>query len=345
MRFANLCMGGTVGGTAIGGDQMRHTVHVGLMTVVLFVMAACGDSEPLSMSHTPSQSYRLDLGAGVVAAFVEDLSPELPDRVAYITHVNSGSQAVVNREGRIIDRYPGRGGGTGHIDAVLSDEATMEQIMEGLRRDRSEGATTGETIIVHISWVPSLRFGGITYEENWYTLTLQDLLGPELYRVAFMVADHAGSNYILQDGDATLLPPGTPVHEVKGYKPEFRLAALVNGRVKIFEADTNPLAETGEDLIDIRGKVTSIDILSEEDASTVLATIDEERAVGNFVEAVLGSPVHQERLGGKGERLFLGFRLADGTSVVRAFWLESGQLQPAIMTDPTVTLLVREVLP
>ena len=162
----------------------------------------------------------------------------------------------------VIDRYPGRGGGTGHIDAVLSDEATMEQIMEGLRRDRSEGATTGETIIVHISWVPSLRFGGITYEENWHTLTLQDLLGPELHRVAFMVDDHAGSNYILQDGDATLLPPGTPVHEVKGYKPEFRLAALVNGRVKIFEADTNPLAETGEDLIDIRGKVTSIDILS-----------------------------------------------------------------------------------
>ena len=295
------------------------------MTVVLFVMAACGDSEPLSMSHTPSQVYRLDLGAGVVAAFVEDLSSELPDRVAYITHVDSGSQAVVNREGRIIDRYPGRGGGTGHIDAVLSDEATMEQIMEGLRRDRSEGATTGETIIVHISWVPSLRFGGITYEENWHTLTLQDLtlqdlLGPELHRVAFMVDDHAGSNYILQDGDATLLPPGTPVHEVKGYKPEFRLAALVDGRVKIFEADTNPLAETGEDLIDICGKVTSIDILSEEDANTVLATIDEERAVGNFVDAVLGSPVHQERLGGRGN----AFSWASGWPTARRLCGRSG---------------------
>ena len=121
---------------------------------------------------------------------------------------------------------------------------------------------------------------------------------------------------------------------------------MVDDGVKLFEADTNPLAENGEDLIDIRGKVTSIDILSEEDAITVLATIDEERAVGSFVEAVLGSPVHQERLGrGNGERLFLGFRLADGTSVVRGLWLESGQLWPSIMTDPTVTLLVREVLP
>ena len=104
---------------------------------MLLLVAACVEREQLT-----SQSYRLDLGSGVVVAFVEDPSPELPDRVAYITHVNSGSQTVVNREGRIIDRHPGRGGGTGHIDAVLSDEATMEQIMEGLRRDRSEGATT-----------------------------------------------------------------------------------------------------------------------------------------------------------------------------------------------------------
>ena len=74
---------------------------------------------------------------------------------------------------------------------------------------------------------------------------------------------------------------------------------------------------------------------------------DEERAVGNFVETVLGSPVvDQERLHHhEGERCFLGFRLADGTSVVRAFWFESGRLSPAIMTDPTVTLFVREALP
>ena len=39
----------------------------------------------------------------------------------------------------------------------------------------------------------------------------------------------------------------------------------------LFEADTNPLATTGEDLLDIRGKVTAIDILSEEDAKTVWA--------------------------------------------------------------------------
>lgn len=192
-------------------------------------------------------------------------------------------------------------------------------------------------------WKTGMRLTPALTVEGKLTLTLEDLLGTELYRVAFMVADHAGRNYMLQDGDATLLAPGTPVYAVKGYAPEFRLGALVDGRVKIFEADVNPLAETDEDLIGIRGKVTSIDILSEEDATTVLGTIDKERAVGDFVEVVLGSPVDQERLGhDEGIRCFLGFRLADGTSVVRAFWVDSGQLWPGIMTDSSVALLVRE---
>ncbi|MYA60321.1 MAG: hypothetical protein F4X40_07180 [Chloroflexi bacterium] len=336
---------------------MRHTAQIGLSTVILLVVAACGVSEPLSGSRAPIQDHRLDLGAGVVAAFVEDASLEPPSRVAYVTHVVSGEQVVVNCEGRIVDRHPGRGGGADRMDEALSDGAAMERIMEGLCRDRGEGASTGRIDVVEISWVPSVRFGGITYVENWHANepstvegerapNLRDLLGPKLHRVAFTVADHAGSGYILQDGDATLLAPGTPVHAVEGYAHEFRLAALADGRVEMFEADVNPLAENGEDLIDIRAKVTSIDVLSQEDATTVLGTIDEALAVGSFVELVLGSPIDQERRGrDEGERCFLGFRLADGTSVVRAFWVESGQLWPGIMTDPAVASIVREQAP
>ena len=85
-----------------------------------------------------------------------------------------------------------------------------------------------------------------------------------------------GAAYRYQDGDSTYLNPGTPVYAVKGYSPEFRLATLEEGRVRLFESDTNPLARTGEDLLDIRGKVKAVDILSEQDASTVLDTLDEE---------------------------------------------------------------------
>ena len=283
-----------------------------------------------------------------MVAFVEGLSPDMPDKVAYVTHVPSGSQAVLDRDGQVIDRHDGRGDGPSHLDAVLQDRAAKDRIMEGLKSD--EDVRPRETLA---EWAHSVQFGGITYlaKGSWFgsmiangerALTTDDL-GPELYRVAFRRVGYAGS-YRYQDGDATYLNPGTPVYAVKGYVPEFRLATLEVGRVTLFEADTNPLATTGEGLLDIRGKVTAIDILSEEDAKTVLGTIDGERPVERFAELVLESPVDQEWWDHDGPRYFLGFWLADGTSVVRSFWLESGELSRGIMTDSIVTLSVWRAL-
>ena len=305
---------------------------------------------PGSITPVPaSETYRLDLGPGVVVAFVEGLSPDMPDKVAYVTHVPSGSQAVLDRDGQVIDRHDGRGDGPSHLDAVLEDGAAKDRIMEGLKSD--EDVRPRETLA---EWAHSVQFGGITYltKGSWFgsmiangerALTADDL-GPELYRVAFRRVGYAGS-YRYQDGDATYLNPGIPVYAVKGYVPEFRLATLEEGRVTLFEADTNPLATTGEDLLDIRGKVTAIDILSEEDAKTVLGTIDGERPVERFAELALESPVDQEWWDHDGPRYFLGFWLADGTSVVRSFWLESGELSRGIMTDSIVTLFVWIALP
>ena len=215
--------------------------------------------------------------------------------------------------------------------------------MEGIKSE--EDLRPRDTII---DWVHLIQFGSIQYVAIWGDgeggLTADDL-GPELYRIAFKGDDHVGADYRYQDGDATYLSPGTPVHMVKGYAPEFRLGTLVAGRVTLFEADTNPLAKTGEDLLDIRGTVTAIDILSEEDAETVLGTINGERPVERFAELVLQSPVDQEWWDHDGPRYFVGFRLADGTSVMRSFWLESGELSRGIMTDPVVMLFVLNTLP
>ena len=137
---------------------------------------------------------------------------------------------------------------------------------------------------------------------------------------------------------------------------EFRLAILEDGGVRLFESDTNPLAKTGEALLDIRGKVTSIDVLStknsikvfgtkvENGEDVVLGKIEEERAIERFVEMVLDSPVDQGNRDREGPRYFLDFRQADGTSVVRAFWLESGEISRGTMTDPTATLSVWRAL-
>ena len=170
-------------------------------------------------------------------------------------------------------------------------------------------------------------------------------LGPELYRVAFRGSGYAGPYYRYQDGDSTHLNPGTQVFEVKGYSPQFRLGTLEKGRAILYEADTNPSAKTGEDLLDIRGKVTAIDVLNDDKEMTILGTMDDEHAIERFVEMALEAPVDQSSRDHGGPRYFLGFRLEDGTSVVRAFWLETGELSRGIMTDPVVTLSVWRKIP
>ena len=349
-----------------------------LFALLALGLAACGDGEatktssegssapgaqaqevptPTPAPHLPgsitpapaAERYRLDLGDGVVVAFVEGLSPEFEGKVAYLTHVPLGTQAVLNRDGQVIHRHDGREDGPGQLEAVLADEAAMERIMEGLQSD--EDAKPREHVIM---WVHSLRFAGITYTARWTasgpgTISIlsgltQEGLGPELYRVAFRGDGYVGLNYHYEDGDSTYLNPGTPVYEVKGYSTEFRLAALRDSEVILFEADTNSAAKTGQDLLDIRGKVTAIDILSTKDGRAVLATIDEDRSVERFVESVLESPVDQDRQDREGPRYILNFRLADGTSAVRSLWLESGELSRGIMTDPTVATLVRRAL-
>ena len=348
-----------------------------LFALAALGLAACGEGNSLpafteeptaprdqtQMMHTPtpsprlpgsitpipaSESYRLDLGEGVVVAFVEGLSPEFEGKVAYVTHVPSGSQLVLDPDGGIIDRHDGRDDGPDRLDAVLADQATVDRIVEGLQGE--DDLRPRETAA---DWVHSIQFGDITYlakgswggpiiTEGERALIIEDL-GSELYRVAFRIDGYSGYSHL--DGNATYLNPGTPVYEVKGYAPKFRLAALEDGRVRLFEADTHPGAKVGEDLLDIRGKVAAIDILSSKDGRMVLGTIDEDRAVERFVEEVLEAPVDQEGGGHEGERYFLWFRLADGTSVVRSFWMDSGELSRGIMTDPIVASTVSSVLP
>ena len=326
-----------------------------LMSIALgltaLALAACGGAQPTVITSEPaSEPPRLDLGPGVVVAFVEGLTPEIREKVAYVTHVPSGSQAILDRDGRLIHRRNGRADGPSRLDALLGDAAAMARITEGLKND--EDVRPQETTI---DWVPFIQFGGIRYLRIWRLdeqvtregdrdLNVEDL-GPELYRVAFRGNGYVGSRYRYQDGDATYLNPGTPIHAVKGYSPKFRLGTMEGDRASLYEAHSNPLAKTGGDLLDIQGKVTSIDILSEEDATTVLGTIDEGQTIERFVEMVLGSAVDQGSRDREGPRYFLGFRLADGTSVVRSFWLETGELWRGIMTDPMTASIVSSALP
>ena len=326
--------------------SLLKSITLGLAALAL---AACGGVE--STKREPvSETYRLDLAPGVVVAFAEGLTPEMSEKVVYVTHVPSGSQAILDRDGKLIDRHDGRADGTSRLDALLGDGAAMARITKGLKNGKDVRPREHT-----ISWVPLIQFGGTRYVKAWKRggpvtregerdLRVEDL-GPELYRVAFRGDGYASPYYRYQNGDATFLNPGTQVYAVKGYSPGFRLGTLEEGGANLYEADTNPFAKTGGDLLDIRGKVTAIDILNDDDAMTTLATIDEERAIGRFVEMVLGSPVDQGSRDHDGPRYFLGLRLADGTSVVRAFWLETGELSRGIMAGPMAASIVSKALP
>ena len=326
--------------------SLLNAVSLGLVVIAL---SACGGM-PGPVPWSAAAANRLELGSGVVAAFVEGLSPEMPGRVAYITHVASGSQAILDSEGRVVHRHDGRSDGASRLDTVLSDGATVALVMQRLTNG-GDLSPRPHTIL----WVPLMQFGGIQYVRKWNStregnlpddrdLAVEDL-GPELYRVAYRGSGYAGPFYRYQDGDSTHLNPGTQVFEVKGYSPQFRLGTLEEGRPTLYEADTNPSAKTGEDLLDIRGKVTAIDVLNDDNEMTILGTMDDKKAVERFVEMALEAPVDQQNRGHDGPRYFLGIRLVDGTSVVRAFWLETEEISRGIMTDPVVTLSVWREIP
>ena len=317
--------------------------------LVALALAACNGGLS-NGSESASENHRLDLGGGVVAAFVEGLTPGTPGTVAYLTHVPSGTQAVLDQSGELIHRHDGRAGGPERLDAIFSDDAAMARINKILTNGQD-----ARPVPHTISWVSMVQFGGTRYAQEWglpshvtregYRDLAPEDMGPELYRVAFRSSGYVGPFYKAQDGDSTFLNPGTPVHAVKGYSPEFRLAALEKGGVALYEADTNPAAQTGEDLLDIRGRVTAIDILNDDRHLTVITTIDEEATIEEFVEVLLAAPVNQLNRDHDGPRYFVGIRLADGTAVVRPFWQNTGKLAKGIMGGDGLASIVSDALP
>ena len=142
-----------------------------------------------------------------------------------------------------------------------------------------------------------------------------------------------------QDGDAAYLEAGSPLYLVDGYRPTFRLAARQDGRLVVFEADTNPRARVGRDLLDEEGKVRRIGINSRADGTTELGVIADPGQVAGMVGMLLAGPVDQ-RIQPAGEQpvRLLAFHLRDGTATVRAYdpaarRVERGILVPQRFSD------------
>lgn len=187
---------------------------------------------------------------------------------------------------------------------------------------------------VMIDWVNSVRLGGITYvavDPRPGRALVKNDLGPVFATVRFKLDGNVRDpGYRMKDGDAAFLSAGSKIYAVKGYSPTFRLAALQNNGITLYEADTNPQARKGGDLLDISGKVRYIGIVSEQDGVTELGAIKDRGRVTTLVGEILQASVNQNRQGGD-RRYFLAFHLLDGTVVERAYWPDTGILARGIL--------------
>jgi hypothetical protein len=187
----------------------------------------------------------------------------------------------------------------------------------------------------HIDWVDFVRFGGITYLANFHAGRdiQQTDIGPQFATVRHTLSGTVNDpNYQTEDGAAAYIAAGSPVYRVNGYAPTFRLAADRGGRFMLYEADTNPHAKTGADLLDIGGKVRSITVNDESGTSErTVVTITDPQKVRALMALLLAAPVDQTHEAGNGPQYFLTFALKDGTQVIRAYFPESHDVERGII--------------
>lgn len=187
--------------------------------------------------------------------------------------------------------------------------------------------------VTHIDYVDFVQLRGVTYLAVWTAPNRplrQSDLGPLYGQVKVRLDGSNDPSHRVTDGDAAFLAPGTAVYAVNGYRTSFRLGATDQGRLTLYEADTNPKAAVGADLVDLVGKVVYIGINSESDGHTELAAIKDPAVVRDLVDQVETGRVDQATQPGGGPRYFIDFHMTDGTETIRAYWPQPGQLARGI---------------
>lgn len=209
----------------------------------------------------------------------------------------------------------------------------------------ADACASGRRTTAIIDWVPFIRFGGIMYLQASapYARAPRAALGPNFATVRCKLAGTVTDpTYRPRDGDAAFVLPGTPVFTVKGYRPTFRLAIRGGRGIVLFEADTNPRARRGADLLDIGGKVRAIRITAALGSTAELARITDPVQIVRLVGIILRAPVDQHRFSFSPARYILTFELADGTSVARSYWPDSGELSRGILTPLAFAAAIKQ---
>lgn len=161
----------------------------------------------------------------------------------------------------------------------------------------------------------------------------EDDLDREYFVVKRKVSETMNSlGHVSKDNDATNLDVGTQIYTVKGYDPDFRVAAFYDGDILLYEAYTNKWADRGLELLDIKDKVECISVIENKaDGPERLADIDDELLVKKLVDMILEAPIeYKEGNSDREEYYYLGFQLKDGTIMSRHYDIGEGILAKTI---------------
>lgn len=176
----------------------------------------------------------------------------------------------------------------------------------------------------------------------------RDDLGIEFATVACSIGeDNRNCSYGL-DGGAAFLPAGTRLYAVRGFTTEFRLAAVWREHIYLYQAWRNPRARVGGALFDIAGKVRTIEVQRGEPAgepsgkpALIAARADVDALVDMVVHGKTRGPVAHAA----GEpRYWLTFWLADGTTLGRAYFPETGELMGGVILGGEFRALLERYL-
>jgi hypothetical protein len=203
-----------------------------------------------------------------------------------------------------------------------------------------------------IDWSDFVRHDGISYSASHSILgrpiTSSDL-GAERFRVKNTVSlTTCDPHYRAVDGDAGYVATGEPVFAVKGYAPTFRLAARSHGQLVLYEADSNPAARRGADLLDIEGKVKSIALLDQKTGRTAVSRLTDRSRVDSLVRIIANASIDPNypspQSTGPVDYAHLAFELDDGTATVRAYDRIRGVVWRGIQVGPAFGTAVDELV-
>ena len=163
-------------------------------------------------------------------------------------------------------------------------------------------------------------------------------LGPEFATIECSIGEDVRGCTYGRDAAAAFMPAGTRMYTVRGYRTDFRLAAVVKDRVFLYQVWRNPRAKLGGDLFDVAGRVRAIDVQRGVRTPAAPGTpqrVTEPADRDALVRMIVTAAVRPPRPHAFGEpRYWLTLWLADGTTLERPYFTETSELMDGVVLPP-----------